>query len=385
LIHEEDTVDGVEGLLEFKDYTLKDEHPLGRVPFSEAVVYSSNIVFSNLGNEIPDGLFYKYIRDFGFGNRLGIDVPGERRGTVKKPAEFDIATKRFLGFGYGLSVTPLQILSAFATVANNGKMMKPHVVKKIIGDDGSPLKVFEPIFVRNVIKEETADALTKLLVQVVERGTGENARLEGIKIAGKTGTAQQYIAGSYKTKSYTASFAGFFPADDPKIAMVVVLDKPRGNYYGGSVAAPVFKRICQKWINVKKIDSHDEEKRDSVFVPYLKGMLVSEAIEKTDDLGLRLNDYARSENIVIDQDPPAGEYLLKGTNIRIQEFDISILKRDSVYTAENLPDLKGMPLKTAITFLHKIGFRAKVHGSGRVHDQKWQLSTKEKTCVLICR
>jgi len=385
IIHKEDTVDGLEGILEFKDYTLKDEHPLGRVPFSEAVVYSSNIVFSNLGNEIPDGLYYKYIRDFGFGSRLGIDIPGERSGSVKKPGEFDMATKRFLGFGYGLSVTPLQILSAFATVANGGKMMRPFLVRKILGEDGSPLKVFQPVYIRNVIKEETAVTLTELLVQVVERGTGENAKLDGIKIAGKTGTAQQYIAGSYKTRSYSASFAGFFPADNPKIAMIVVLDKPRGNYYGGSVAAPIFKRICQKWINTNSFDNGNIEQNDSCFVPNVKGILVSKAMQVLDNSGFRLDDFARSDNIVLTQYPQPGEYHPKGIAIKINEFDIDSFRKDSLKNSESLPDLRGMTLKTAMNFLHIIGFKAKVNGSGSVHDQKWQLNTKEKTCVLICR
>jgi cell division protein FtsI/penicillin-binding protein 2 len=385
IIDEKDTVDGLDGTLEFKDYTLKDEHPLGRVPFSEAVVYSSNIVFSNLGNEIPDALFYKYIRDFGFGNRLGIDVPGERSGSVKKPKEFDMATKRFLGFGYGLSVTPLQILSAFATVANDGKMMRPYVVKKILGNDGNPLKVFEPSFVRNVINEKTANVLTDLLVQVVDRGTGVNAKLEGINIAGKTGTAQQYISGSYKTKSYTASFAGFFPADDPKVAMVIVLDKPRGNYYGGSVAAPVFKRICQRWLNISRFSEKSNGKLDSAFVPNIIGCYVEDAIDELDIIGFQLENYKRSDNIVISQQPTPGEFIAKGTDIRIEEYEITSHKADTINNEDYLPDLSGLPLKKAITVLHKFGYKAKVSGSGIVHDQKWIINRKPKTCVLICK
>ncbi len=384
-VHQEDTVDGNDGILEFKDYTLKDEHPLGRVPFSEAVVYSSNIVFSNLGNELPDGLFYRYIRDYGFGSRLGIDLPGEQSGSIKKPVDYDMATKRFLGFGYGLSVTPLQILTAYATVANGGKMMKPYIVKKILSNEGNPLKVFEPVFIRNVIEEETASILTDLLVEVVDRGTGENARLENLKIAGKTGTAQQYIAGSYKSKSYTASFAGFFPADNPKIAMVIVLDKPRGNYYGGSVAAPVFKRICQRWSNISNIAETNDYVIDSAYVPNIKGLTVSEALEKLENSGFNIHDHKKSESIILSQMPAPGNYSETGTDITIEEFDIEKFIIDTTDKAEFLPDLSGMPLKRALQVIHKMGYRAKIIGSGIVNEQKWQLSRKPKTCVLICR
>ena len=386
IIQVDDIVDGHDGILEFKDYTLKDEHPLGEVPFSEAVVYSSNIVFSNLGNELPDGLFYKYIRDYGFGNPLGIDVPGEAGGSIKTPDEYDIATKRFLGFGYSLTVTPLQILNSYATVANDGKMMKPYTVKKILSNKGEPLKIFEPVEIRKVISKETAKTLTELLIQVVDRGTGENAKVEGIEIAGKTGTAQQYVAGSYKSESYTASFAGFFPAKDPKVAMVIVLDKPKGNYYGGSVAAPVFREICSRWLNIgKQIVPKIHEISDSVYVPNIIALTVAEAEEILSGYDLFIDEYEKEMNIILKQDPGAGEYVQKESEIYIEEFDLRSFLSDTMPKDDFLPDLRGVPVKRAIELLHKANIEVKVFGSGTVREQKWQISKKPRTCVLICK
>lgn len=386
IIHVDDIVEGMDGILEFKDYTLKDEHPLKDVPFSEAVVYSSNIVFSNLGNEMPDGLFYKFIRDFGFGNPLGIDVPGEVGGNIKTPDQYDIATKRFLGFGYSLTVTPLQMLNSYATVANNGIMMKPFVVKKILSYEGEPLKVFEPVMIRRVISEETAQTMTDLLIQVVDRGTGVNAKIDGLEIAGKTGTAQQYVAGSYKSKSYTASFAGYFPAKDPKIAMVIILNKPKGNYYGGSVAAPVFRKICSRYLNTAPdILPKRYMDIDSVFVPNIVSLSVEKAEEILSENDLYLHDYSNAKNIIINQDPHPNEYVIKSSEVFIEEFDLSSFLKDTMPKDNFLPDLKGVTVRQAIKLLHEAGYRVKVFGSGVVRDQKWQLSTKQKTCVLICK
>ncbi len=307
---------GYQGELKFKDYSIKDVHPHGKITFEEAIVQSSNIIFSTIAQSIPDSKFYKYIRDFGFGIVHGIDLPGEVTGTIQKPEDFHSSSKRFMGFGYGISATPLQVLSAFCVIANDGVMMKPYVIKQITGNDGEATYNAVPQKIRRVVSKKTADELTNLLVEVVDRGTGRSAKISGIKIAGKTGTTQQIVSGKYSKKDYTASFAGFFPAGNPKYAMLVLLDKPRSSYYGGSAAAPIFKNIASKWISVKP-DAADDGIAHNVapaemIVPSLKGLSGSSSRDLLAELGLDFSVTGRN-GLVANHSPEAGRSILPGS------------------------------------------------------------------------
>lgn len=248
LIYTESIVNGYNGVFINNDFKITDTHPFDKTTFSEAFRYSSNIVFANLAASLPDAKFYKFIRDFGFGHNLDFDSYGESDGLIKKLSEMNTIYKRFAGFGYGISVTPIQLLNSYSTVANGGIMMKPYVIKSIRNHKGEIIYEGKPQKIRNVVSEKTADILKSLLVGVVENGTGKYAQIPGLKIAGKTGTSQQFVEGAYSKSDYTASFVGFFPAESPKIALLVLLDKPTGNYYGGATAAPIFKNIIKGWL-----------------------------------------------------------------------------------------------------------------------------------------
>jgi cell division protein FtsI/penicillin-binding protein 2 len=165
--------------------------------------------------------------------------------------EFNSISKKFAGFGYGISVTPLQLLISYSTIANSGIMMKPYVIKSIRNNTGDLIYEGKPQKIRQVISKRTSDILKDLLVGVVENGTGKYAQISGLSIAGKTGTSQQFIEGAYSKTDYTASFVGFFPAESPKIAILILLDKPTGNYYGGATAAPIFKNIVKGWLTLR--------------------------------------------------------------------------------------------------------------------------------------
>jgi cell division protein FtsI (penicillin-binding protein 3) len=251
LITPESIVNGYNGLLVNNDIKIADTHPFDKTTFSEAFRYSSNIVFANLASSIPDAKFYKYIRDFGFGHNLDFDSYGESEGLIKKMNEFNSISKKFAGFGYGISVTPLQLLISYSTIANSGIMMKPYVIKSIRNNSGDLIYEGKPQKIRQVVSKKTSDILKDLLVGVVENGTGKYAQISGLSIAGKTGTSQQFIEGAYSKTDYTASFVGFFPAESPKIAILILLDKPTGNYYGGATAAPIFKNIVKGWLTLR--------------------------------------------------------------------------------------------------------------------------------------
>ncbi|HLF15462.1 MAG TPA: penicillin-binding protein 2, partial [Bacteroidota bacterium] len=226
---------------------IKDVHKYPTLTFRESIEHSSNIVMAKASDLIGNELLYTTARDFGFGTKTGIDVPAEIGGRLKKPVEWSSLTRHSMSYGYEVGVTPIQIAAAYAAIANGGVLMRPYILGKVLGPDGSVLAETEPAPVREVVSGETAAMLTSFLEGVVERGTATSAKIPGIRIAGKTGTSKRLVKGKYEGSEYTASFVGFFPAEDPKLVCLVMLDKPRGiNYYGGTTSAPIFREIVKR-------------------------------------------------------------------------------------------------------------------------------------------
>ncbi len=376
-------VDGYNGLLQFKDISIKDDHPLGKTNLSEAMAKSSNIVFSTIANNIPTTTLYKYIRDFGFGLTTGIDLPGEVPGSIKKPQELDGGLKRFVGFGYGLSVTPLQILNAFAAVANNGIMLKPHIIKTIFDSEGTEIYKSKTEKIRQVVSKKTAGMVKEMLVGVVENGTGSSARLGGVKVAGKTGTTQQYFAGNYSKVNYTASFAGFFPADDPKVALLIILDKPVGDYYGGSTAAPIFHDIAKSWLalNPDIINRGGTESKSTELVPNVAGMYIKDAVTVLKAYGLNIKGNYNPEEIVYSQEPTAETAIGKNKSVSVLLKNIQPDKQ----SIQRI-NVSGLPARKAIAALHQAGLNVRIEGNGRVREQIWTKdSSGKQICIIRCK
>ncbi len=240
---------GYGGAMKVGEYTIRDVHALGNITFRQAVEQSSNIVFAQVASRIPHKTFYKYIRDFGFGLLSDIELPGEARGRIPKPNKLNSTLQKYVGFGYGISATPLQMLCAYSAVANGGNLIKPYLVKSIVDNSGNVLYQAKTKVIRKVVSKSTSDMIKDLFYGVIERGTGKAVRIKNLQIAGKTGTSQQLVDGSYSKARYNASFVGFFPVDNPKVAMIVVLDNPKGVYYGGATSAPIFKNIALRMVN----------------------------------------------------------------------------------------------------------------------------------------
>lgn len=222
---------------------IRDSHPYGALTFRESIEKSSNVVFAKLSDKLDQKRYYKYLRDFGFGVLSGIDLPGEVKGYVRKPAKWGPNSKRYMAFGYELTNTCLQMATAYNTIANMGVMMKPHVVSKRVRTDGEEV-VLGPQEIRRVVSEKTCRTLIDMMRGVVDSGTATTARIKGVAIAGKTGTAQQLVNGRYSKEHYTSSFTGFFPAENPEYTILVILRSPRNGYYGGAVSAPIFREIA---------------------------------------------------------------------------------------------------------------------------------------------
>lgn len=386
IIHDEDMVDGNNGTLQLKDYTITDDHPIGRVTFREAFAKSSNIVLSNLALRLPENKFYKYIRDFGIGASTGIEIPGEVTGKLKNVEQFDASARMFAGYGYGIAVTPLQLAMVYAATANNGDLYKPYIVKNIFNPNGKNILENKPQKIRNVVSKETTKHLTELLINVVNTGTGINAKINGVKVAGKTGTAQQLVNGSYQNKQYTASFAGFFPADKPSLALVVILDKPQNNYYGGSVAAPIFRNIAQRWISIQpsininntgKAFSHS----DSIIVPNFRGMNYKDAYYLMKIYGLSpASADSNSRKVVIRQDPAQGTAVYKNSTVYFGFDTPQSTSQEAVR-----PNVVGMTARRGINILHSKGIKIVLKGSGKITQQLWAGSGKNVSCTLICK
>ncbi|MFL6583118.1 MAG: peptidoglycan D,D-transpeptidase FtsI family protein [Chthoniobacterales bacterium] len=240
------------GLWNFGGRPLHDHKAYGELSVTDILVHSSNIGAAKLALSIGDAKFYEYIRRFGFGERTGIELPGEIPGLIRPPQQWSKISITRIPMGHEVGVTPLQMCTAMATIANGGKLVTPRVVKSVTSPDGKIISNFEPVVVRQVITPETARQVATALRGVVsDRGTAAAAVVPGFTIAGKTGTAQKPDPhGGYEEGKYVVSFSGFLPADNPQFVGLVVLDdaktKTPEQNYGGLVAGPIFSRIAEK-------------------------------------------------------------------------------------------------------------------------------------------
>jgi cell division protein FtsI/penicillin-binding protein 2 len=223
------------------DRTIEEAHPVGYRTLSTAdiLAQSSNVGAVTIGQELGEKRFDEWVHRFGFGTPTGIDYPGEEQGIVPTADQYSGSSIGNLPIGQGLSVTPVQMMSAFAAIANGGTLRPPRLVKAV---DGEATEVAEG---EQVISEKTAGQLRKMLEGVLGPfGTAPEVSVPGYVLAGKTGTAQKVVDGTYSETQYIPSFIGFAPAEDPKLLVSVVVDEPQGDYYGGSVAAPAFGEIA---------------------------------------------------------------------------------------------------------------------------------------------
>ena len=235
---------------------ISDSHPHHKLTVADIVKFSSNIGAYKVIQRLGKKNVYDSIRAFGFDSKTGIDLPGEAAGILSEPGRWSPVQFATIAFGHGIAATSLQMTMAFAAIANGGRLMKPYVVQSIMKKDGGVISETEPEMVARTITTETARLVTGLLERVVEEeGTGTLAASIDYRIAGKTGTAQKvdYRTGSYAKGRYFASFVGFAPAENPRVAVFVGIDEPKGEYYGGQVAAPVFRRIVEKTLRYLKV------------------------------------------------------------------------------------------------------------------------------------
>lgn len=243
---EEDRIFCENGEYRISRHVLHDHRPHGDLSFSEVFAVSSNIGVTKIAQELGATTIYKYADRFRFGHLTGIELSGEVDGWLKHPARWSKTTIGAIPMGQEVTVTSMQLIGAVAALANKGVYMKPTVLKSITNRDGELIKNFPPQVVDRVMSEDTARRVGQILKMVVDEGTGTRAQIEGISVAGKTGTAQKVVDGKYSHSKFYATFLGFAPVENPVLAAVVVFDEPHPSYFGGTVAAPVFKTVIER-------------------------------------------------------------------------------------------------------------------------------------------
>jgi len=293
----------------------------------EILKYSSNIGSVKIGRLLERERYYNYLRDFGFGEPTGIDVPGEVGGLLRKPSRWFEVDLAAISFGQGLAVTPLQLAMATAAVANGGYLMSPYLVERVVDSYGQVEMKNGASVRRKVVSREVADTVREMMTGVTqEGGTGTLAAVPGYQVAGKTGTAQKVdpVTGSYAMDRSVASFVGFVPANDPRVVILVVLDEPKGKDYGGLTAAPIFSSIAGQSLRYLKVMPTESVARPTM------ATLAEAAVEPEIPAALFVDDNGK---------------------------------------APRMPDFSGMSYRQVLRSMQTMQLNVRLEGSGRVVAQ----------------
>ena len=297
----------------------------GALNFAQGMQHSCNPVFMAIGEKLGAELFHDYLIRFGFSEKTGIDLPGEAVGimyTAEKIGPVELAT---MAFGQSLTITPLQLLRAGSAIINGGYLITPHVGAKLIDENGNIVEEFRRGRGQQIISRETSETMKFLLESVVYEGTGRRTYIPGFRIGGKTATSQKLPRGSGK---YISSFMTFAPAENPQVIALVLIDEPKGAYYGGQVAGPVMKQLLENtlpYLNIEARFNEEEQAAEGVapvILPDLRGQSKTEAAKTLQDLRLGFN-ITGDGNTISDQFPMPGDLVNQGQNIllRVQDQD----------------------------------------------------------------
>jgi cell division protein FtsI (penicillin-binding protein 3) len=272
VVRPQDRVFGENGAITVANTTIHDWKRYGWLTFTEVLQNSSNVGSIKVGLSLGKERYYKYITGFGFGAPTGVGLPGESRGQLRPPRQWSGLSLASMSIGQEISVTALQMVTAFAAVANGGRLMQPQIVRAVLDAQGRESRGFEPRAVRQVVSPETARTLTDIMTTVVREGTGHAAAIPGYDVAGKTGTAQKLDPATrrYSHAPGVLSFAGFVPADEPRLAILVMLDEPKNEKWGSEAAAPIFAAIAREALRSLNVPP-----RDTTPVPIVRGEMAA--------------------------------------------------------------------------------------------------------------
>ncbi len=336
-----------------------DTKKYGWLTLRKVVENSSNIGMIKFSADIETNQLFRYLKNFGFGSSTEAGLLGEETGSLKNPKKWDRLSKASISIGYGISVTAVQLVSAFASIVNGGYLYRPYVVDHLETPEGEIRQQARPLVIRQVLSKEVCDELKSFLLGVVENGTGKLAKPKNIEAGGKTGTARKLKKdrSGYRTDKYISSFAGFAPYDKPQYVCAVIIDEPHNAYYGGSVAAPIFREIIQGIVNL------DIEKPERIFTQDSRQKELLEQINDLPSLDGFKTKYAESL-----LQARGIDYKVKGDGSIVQTHSLSEDKvilytgKLNIYS-KNVPNLTGLTLREAVSKIDMTMFRINLQGS----------------------
>ena len=355
----------------------KSDGSHGTQTLAKAIQNSCNPAFMQIGFKIGKEIFSKYVEAFGLREKTGIDLPGEAVGLYNLKQDIDLAV---YSFGQNFTITPIQLITAVSAVANGGTLLKPYIVKEVLDKDGNVLQSFGRNEVRQVVSKDTSETMCGLLEGVVKYGTGKNAYVAGYRVCGKTGTTEK-IAEQLQTGAddlRVSSFVAFAPADNPQIAVLILLDEPTVQpVTGGLTVAPVIRRFLEEampYLGVEPQYTEDELKSKDVTVPNILGLTLDKANAVLKAAGIN-GITSGSGDTVTDQLPAAGSIISNNANVMI------FMGGSAPDTPITMPDLSGMSLDRAQKTLQNIGLYVKVEGvktsSGNIVVTKQSIESGE--------
>jgi cell division protein FtsI (penicillin-binding protein 3) len=343
VVRPEDRIFAENGRITIARTTIHDWKKYGWLSFGEVLQKSSNVGSIKVGLALGRERYYRYMTAFGFGAPTGVELTGESRGQLREPERWSGLSLPTMSIGQEVSVTALQMVAAFGAIANGGTLMRPRLVRSVFDAEGRETRRFAPEAVRQVISPETARTLTGLMTQVVAEGTGHNAAIPGYAVAGKTGTAQKLDPATrrYSRKPGVLSFVGFAPADEPRFAMLVMLDEPKNERWGSEAAAPIFAAVGAEVLRyldvppsdavplsivtgptegaagrVRSVGVATAEAHDERVMPDLRGRTLRQALATLAPLDVAVK-LAGTGRVVTEQAPSPGEALEGQAGVRL--------------------------------------------------------------------
>lgn len=366
LVSPEEMLDCSGGRVVLAGHVIRDHKTFSMLSLAEALENSSNVGAIRLGLRLGQQRLGRYIHQFGFGQRTGIELSGEAAGLVRPVQQWSAPSIGAISIGQEIGVTPLQMLAAMAAVANDGVWVQPRLVRAVHSRAGDVIT--EPVTTtRRVISSPVARTLANMLEGVVLRGTGKRARLNGYSAAGKTGTAQQFdpATGRYSTHRYIASFAGFAPVINPQVAIIVVIDGPRGTYHGGEVAAPVFQQIAEMALQYLNV-TPDSAKPNLEFAAW-------EQAFASEETGGAIAEATPVSRPVHTANEPVRAYsneaMIEPALARWNNNSASMQPRQPLGVGMVMPSFHGQSLRSVADTCARLGLRLVVVGSGRAVNQ----------------
>jgi len=367
LVKPDDRIDCQMGAITVAGRVIHDHTAFGTLTITQALEKSSNVAAIKLGLSVGDPTMYEYIRRFGFGSKTGIELPGETVGLVRKVERWQASSIGSIAIGQEVGVTPVQMVSAFGALANDGMRVAPHLIREVRNAEGAVVYRAQPEQ-RRVISAQTASALRGMLEGVTLTGTAKQAQLDGYSAAGKTGTAQKIDprTRAYSATKHVASFVGFAPVSNPQVAIIVVIDEPAGAYHGGDVAAPVFREVAEQILPGLDVMPDIETKSAP--------QLVAQVPDDPEKAAKLREEQRRSE-----QERKATLPTVDNNGGRGGEVVYAVSTKKAIL----MPDLRGRSVRDVAATCHQLGLQVEARGEGKVFKQRPAAGTEVSTGQTI--